>query len=158
MDAAGSNRIARAGSGIFGLVLAVGAVPLAFLLAVIAGGGHASPFGNSPAEATFGGALLAVPALLFLLGLALIRGSLTGRWGTAIVITILIPFDAAVAATALWRVNQPPPPVVYVPSDPKAVIARRSVMAVPTCTPDGVCTTPPPPAPSTSEPVGSEGR
>ncbi len=157
MDDAGSNRIARAGSGIFGLVLAVGAVPLAFLLAVIAGGGHASPFGNSPAEATFGGALLAVPALLFLLGLALIRGSLTGRWGTAIVITILIPFDAAVAATALWRVNQPPSPVVYVPPQPKPV-NRRSEMGVPTCTPDGVCTTPPAPAPSTSEPAGSEGR
>jgi hypothetical protein len=157
VEGPGSNRIARPVSAICGLVLAVGAVPLAFLIAVIAGGGHGSPFGNSPAEAVFGGALLGVPALLFLLGLALIRGGLTERWGIAIFITILIPLDAAVAATALWRANRPPPPI-YVPPDPKAVIPGQPVMAVPTCTPEGVCTTPPPRAMSRSEPVGSEGR
>jgi hypothetical protein len=105
-----------------GLVLAAGALPLAFLVAVIAGGGHSTPFGHTPAEATLGGALLGVPALLLLLGLAIIRGSFTGRWKLAVAITIIIPVDAAVAALALWQVNRPEPPVSYSPPDPKAVI------------------------------------
>ena len=144
MEGAVSGRLARVASTICGLVLAAAAVPLAFLVAAIAGGGHSSPFGHTPAEATLGVSLLGVPALLLLLGLALVRGGLTGRWGIAIAITVLIPLDAGVAAVALWRVNQPPPPVVYVAPDPKAVIPGQPVMAVPMCTPDGVCTTAPP--------------
>lgn len=144
MERAASRRLARIASGICGLVLAIGAVPLAFIVAVIAGGGHGSPFGYTPAEATLGASLLGVPALLLLLGLALVRGGLTDRWGIAVAITVLIPVDAAVAAVALWRVNQPPPPVVYVSPDPNAVIPGQPVMAVPACTPNGVCTKAPP--------------
>jgi hypothetical protein len=135
-----------------GLVLAAGALPLAFLVAVIAGGGHSTPFGHTPAEATLGGALLGVPALLLLLGLAIIRGSFTGRWKLAVAITIIIPVDAAVAALALWQVNRPEPPVSYSPPDPKAVIPGQPVIAVPSCTPDGACTTAPP-RPTESAPV-----
>ena len=147
MEGAASGRVARIVSAVCGLILTIGAVPLAFVVAVIAGGGHPTPFGHTPAEATLGTTLLGVPGLLLLLGLALVRGSVTDRWGIAVAIALLIPVDAAVAAVALWRVNQPPPPVTYAPPDPKAVIPGQPVMAVPTCTPDGACSKTPPRSP-----------
>ena len=144
MERAASVHVARVASIVCGVVLAIAAVPLAFFVAVVAGGGHTTPFGHTPAEATLGASLLGIPALLLLLGIALVRGGLTERWSIAVAITLLIPVDAAVAAVALWRVDQPPPPVIYVPPDPKAVIPGQPAIAVPTCTPDGVCTGAPP--------------
>lgn len=127
-----------------GAILVLGAWPLAFLIAVIAGGGHGSPFGHSAAEATLGGAMLGVPALLLLVGLALLWAARTGRWVPAAVIALLIPSDVGVAVAVLWQVNRPQPPVIYTAADPKTVLPGRPIIAVPACTPDHRCSSAPP--------------
>jgi hypothetical protein len=150
-----SSWVARAAMGIAGAVLVVGAWPLEYLLAVIAGGGHGSPFGYTPAEATLGGAMLAFPVLLLLVGIALLFAARSGRWVPAAAIGLLLPLDFGVAAAALSIVNRPEPPVMYTPPPPGAVIPANPVMAAPACTPDGKCTRAPRPAELRSEPVGT---
>ena len=135
-----------------GVLLAIAAWPLAFLLAVFAGGGHGSPFGHTPAETTFGVGLLGVPALLLLVGLALIWASRSGNWRVPAGIALLIPIDAAITSAALWEMNRPEPPVAYTPVDNDAVLQTQPIMAVPACTPDNRCTT----APPRSAPIGEE--
>lgn len=153
MGGVAPGRYARVASAIAGGLLAIAAWPLAFLLAVIAGGGHTSPFGHSPAEATFGAGLLGLPALLLLIGLALISGACTGRYRAAVVLTLLIPVDVAVTAVALREVNRPQPPVNIPPPDPKTVIRPAVILAVPACTHDHKCTQTPRPAPLGSAPI-----
>ena len=144
------NRAIRLAEFLTGVALAAAAWPLAFLAAVVAGGGHNSPFGHSALEATFGIALIAVPLLLFLLGIALMRASFTGGHKIAAAIGLLIPIDAAIASAAMWKLNQPPPPVMMPAPDPNAVIPATSgpmgqpVIAVTACYPGRGCTTAPP--------------
>ena len=135
-----------------GVLIAIAAWPLAFLLAVFAGGGHGSPFGHTPAETTFGVGLLGVPALLLLVGLALIWASRSGRWRVAAGIAVLIPVDIAITTGALRETNRPEPPIDYTPVNENAVLPTRPIVAVPACTPDNRCTK----APLRSVPIGED--
>ncbi|HEY6048109.1 MAG TPA: hypothetical protein VIV07_03585, partial [Sphingomicrobium sp.] len=135
---------ARVALLVFGAVLIAAAWPVGFLAAVIAGGGHSSPFGHSPAEAVLGTAMLAVAVLMIALGTACLAATNLRRLRIAGLVGLLFPLDFLVIAGAIWYVNHPPPPVYIPASDANAVISGRTVMAVPTCTPTHACTTRPP--------------
>jgi hypothetical protein len=148
------DRGIRIAQFITGILLMAGAWPVAFVAAVMAGGGHSSPFGHRPVEAAFGIALLGIPALLFLLGGALVRAGLTGRHRLAARLAVLIPLDAAIAAAALWMINQPDLPVMMPAPVSNAAGAGpmgQPAVAVPACYPGRGCT-------SESRPMGVERR
>jgi hypothetical protein len=135
---------------VLGGVLIAAAWPIGFILAVISGGGHGSPFGHSVVENVFGAAMLAVPVLMLALGIAFIAASSLRRLRIAAALGLLIPIDLAVIAAAVWQMDQPPPPVILPPADPHAVIpaapAVQPVLAVAACSPDKrTCTTVPMP-------------
>lgn len=142
------GRAIRIAQFITGILLMAGAWPLAFVAAVMAGGGHGSPFGHRPVEAAFGIAWLGIPALLFLLGGALVRAGLTGRRRLAAGIAVLIPLDAVIAAAALWMINQPEPPVMMpapVSGGAGSGPMGQPAVAVPACYPGRGCTSAPRP-------------
>ena len=127
---------------LLGGILIAAAWPVGFILAVISGGGHGSPFGHSLVENVFGGAMLAMPVLMVALGIAFLAATSLQRLRIAAGLALLIPVDVAVIAVAIWQMNQPEPPVIIPPPDPHAVIPGAPVvtgqpaLAVATCTPD----------------------
>ena len=127
---------------LFGVVLIAAAWPVGFILAVISGGGHGSPFGHSNVETVFGAAMLAVPVLMLALGICFVAATNLGRLRIAAALALLIPVDVAVIAGAVWQMNQPEPPVIIPAGNPNAVlpgapvVTGQPVLALAACSPD----------------------
>jgi hypothetical protein len=105
--------LARSGMLLLGACLLLLAWPVGFAAAVFSGGGHGSPFDGSAAEAVFGAAMLAIPVLMIVLGIACLAAR--DRFGVkvATMIALLIPADLALAVTAASLAMRSDPPVAY---------------------------------------------
>jgi hypothetical protein len=114
-------RYVRVGLILVGLVLTVGAWPMAFVFAVFSGGGHGSPFDGDAVEFAMGVAILGVPFFVLLLGIACIactnrcRLRIVGALAAAVPVTFVIAvllMRAASRPHSHAELATPAPPIV----------------------------------------------
>ena len=110
----------RAALALVGVVLLCAAGPVGFIAAVVSGGGHGSPFDGDWAEATFGAAMLAIPILMIVVGIAYASATTHRRIRIAAALTLLLPLDLAVAFTFSYLAMRPDPVVAYPVNEPQA--------------------------------------
>ena len=101
------SREARLALILIGLILTIGAWPLGFIFAVVAGGGHGSPFDGGATEFAMGVALLAVPFLVLLLGIACLACTNRVRLRIVGMLAAAVPATFVVAVALGHAASQP---------------------------------------------------
>jgi hypothetical protein len=80
--------------------------------------------------------LLSFPILVFVFGFVLLWGALADRYGAALVLALLIPFDLALIVTAYLHFSPPDPgPMDTTPYQPDVVIPAAPMMPAPQAPP-----------------------
>jgi hypothetical protein len=138
--------------------------PVGFAALVISGGGHGSPFDGGPAEFVMGLALLAVPVIMLVLGLACLACTTRRRLRVLPFLALAVPLDLVVALVAGAYAMRSPSPRSY--AVPPANTAGQAPMVAEgggttvsiACNPTtGACiTTTQPAAPPSSPPTAPE--
>ena len=127
-------RPARLAFIVIGLALIPAAWPVGYLAMVIAGGGHSSPFDGSATEAVWGAAMLAIPLIMIVIGIACIAAKTPRRARFAGIVALALPLDLALAIGALWYLNRPDPPLAHpvMPRAPEILPGNAVVLGGPT--------------------------
>lgn len=123
--------VARSTLVLAGMLLLLLAWPVGFGAMVFSGGGHGSPFDGSVSEWIFGAAMVGIPLLMLMLGIACIVATSRRRLWAVWLLAAAIPADLAVAATAMHIASRPRPPKSYAISAAEADINRGPMIAGP---------------------------